>query len=137
MKRLTISVNGKLAEQFDQWAAAKNYQNRSEAFRDLVRRELSEGQFVEEPNTPCVAVLSYVYNHHERQLANRLNELQHHHHELIVTSQHVHLDHDHCVESVILRGPWQAVKACADQLSSQTGVQQAQLHTMPIGGDRS
>lgn len=79
----------------------------------------------------CVASLSYVYNHHERQLASRVNQLQHAHHHVIITAQHVHLDHDNCMETVILKGKIAEVEECVNAISSQTGVTHAKVHIIP------
>ena len=80
------------------------------------------------PKTACVATLSYVYNHHERELAERLMSLQHEHHDLTVSAMHAHLDHDHCIETVILRGPAQAVRRFADGVIAERGVRHGALN---------
>jgi len=133
MRRITISVEDDLADAFEELVAVKAYVNRSEAFRDLVRKALDEA--VMENNNhaqaDCVASLSYVYNHHERQLASRVNQLQHDHHHVIITAQHVHLDHDNCMETVILKGKIAEVEACVNAISSQTGVTHAKVHIIP------
>ena len=105
MRRLTISVDDDLANAFDQLVAAKGYENRSEAFRDLLRGELDKKRLQAGDARHCVGVLSYVYNHHQRDLSRRLTTMQHEHHDVTVATLHAHLDHDNCIESVILRGP--------------------------------
>lgn len=136
MRRLTISVDDDLADAFDKLVESKHYLNRSEAFRDLVRRELGQAEMsVSEFNGEtkwCVATLSYIYNHHERQLANRIMQMQHDHHDVAIASQHVHLDHDNCLETVILRGDIKTVKSCADAIISQTGVRHGSVHIVPV-----
>ncbi len=132
MRRLTISVDDDLADAFDLLVERKGYVNRSEAFRDLVRKELGEVDIDSGKAKWCVAALSYVYDHHERQLANRLTQMQHGHHDVAVTSQHVHLDHDNCMETVILRGKMEQVRACADAIISQTGVRHGYVHIIPV-----
>jgi CopG family nickel-responsive transcriptional regulator len=88
-----------LADQFDQWARDHGYDNRSEAFRDLLRGRI-EHERTESPGSGyCLATVSYIYNHHERQLASRLAAVQHAHHGLSLATQHVHLDHDNCLET--------------------------------------
>src|SRR4051812_35404394 len=104
MRRLTISVDDTLARQFDELVERKGYVNRSEAFRDLVRRELGENRIQAGEARHCIANLSYVYNHHERQLSSRLANAQHDHHDITVAAMHVHLDHENCMESLIMRG---------------------------------
>lgn len=133
MRRITISADDALADAFDQWVAHKAYVNRSEAFRDLVRLALDEAALNDQATlaSNCVATLSYTYNHHERQLSNRINQLQHAHHHVIIASQHVHLDHDHCIETVILKGTIAQVRICVDAIASQTGVTHANVHMIP------
>lgn len=133
MRRITISVEDDLADAFDQLVAVRAYINRSEAFRDLVRKALDEAVLsdADHAKADCVASLSYVYNHHERQLANRVNQLQHAHHHVVIASQHVHLDHDNCMETVILQGKIAEVEACVNAISSQTGIAHAKVHIIP------
>jgi CopG family transcriptional regulator, nickel-responsive regulator len=132
MKRLTMSLDDDLADAFEALVHERGYANRSEAFRDLLRAELGQAHRQSHPKGPCIATLSYVYNHHQRQLATRLTDMQHEHHELTVSTTHAHLDHDHCVEVVILRGPAQAVQAFADAVIAQPGVSHGQLHLVPM-----
>lgn len=132
MRRLTISVDEALANQFDHFVAEKGYLNRSEAFRDLVRKELGHKEVDSGSAQWCVATISYIYNHHERQLANRITQLQHHHHDIAVAAQHIHLDHDNCLETLILKGETQHVRECADIILSQTGVRHGSIHIVPM-----
>eukprot|EP01037_Dinobryon_pediforme_P023201 gene23201-24576_t len=132
MRRLTISVDDSLADAFDQLVERKGYLNRSEAFRDLVRKELGEQEIFAGKAKWCVATVSFIYDHHERMLANRLTELQHAHHDIAVASQHVHLDHDNCLETVILKGKLEEVRACADAIIAQTGVRHGNVHIVPV-----
>jgi CopG family nickel-responsive transcriptional regulator len=133
MKRLTMSLADDLADAFDALVRERGYENRSEAFRDLLRHDLGEVRRAERPDGPCIATLSYLYNHHQRQLATRLTDMQHEHHELTVSSMHAHLDHDHCIETVILRGRTDAVQAFAQAVIAQPGVSHGQLHLVPVG----
>ena len=114
MERFTISLDDRLAEQFDAWMAQRSYANRSEAVRDLLRAEIGKSQLKAAAGKHCVACLSYVFNHHERELAERLTTLHHEHHHLSVSTMHAHLDHDHCLETSILRGPTARVTRFAD-----------------------
>lgn len=132
MKRLTMSLDDGLAEAFDALVRSRGYQNRSEAFRDLLRQDLGNARLRDHPDEPCVATLSYVYNHHQRQLSLRLTDLQHEHHELTVSTTHAHLDHDHCIETVILRGKTAAVRAFAESVIAQPGVSHGSLHLVPM-----
>lgn len=132
MKRLTMSLDDDLAEAFEALVRERGYANRSEAFRDLLRHDLGEVRRAEQPDGLCVATLSYLYNHHQRQLAMRLTDMQHEHHELTVATTHAHLDHDHCIETMILRGRTDAVQAFAKGLITQPGVSHGQLHLVPV-----
>lgn len=131
MERFTISLDEDLARDFDQLIRERGYTNRSEAVRDILRRELEHTRLARDEAPHCVASLSYVYNHHERQLAERLTARQHHAHDLVVSTMHVHLDHDHCLETVILRGPTAEVRRFADVLSAERGVRHGQLNLIP------
>lgn len=137
MKRLTMSLDDALADAFEAIVRDKGYANRSEAFRDLLRQDLGSKQLAAAPQGPCLATLSYVYNHHQRQLAARLNELQHEHHELTVSTMHAHLDHEHCIETVILRGNSAAVQRFADAMTTQPGVSHGNLHMIPVALDHA
>jgi len=131
MERFTISLDAALAQAFDDLIRARGYRNRSEAVRDLLRHRLGTHQLEREEAPFCVAALSYVYNHHERVLGERLTALQHRHHDLTVATMHVHLDHDHCIETLILRGPTAAVHEFADALQAERGVRHGQLNLVP------
>lgn len=128
MERFTISLSEELAREFDALIAVRGYENRSEAVRDLIRRELDQQRRQRQPQAHCVANLSYVYNHHQRDLADRLIELQHEYHDLCVSTLHAHLDHDNCLESVILRGHLDEVQRFADRLMAERGVRHGQLN---------
>lgn len=137
MERFTISLSEELAQEFDALIAARGYENRSEAVRDLIRRELETLRRSRDPHAHCVANLSYVYNHHERDLADRLIELQHEFHDLCVSTLHAHLDHDHCMESLILRGHLDEVQAFADRLVAERGVRHGHLNVVTVETGRA
>ena len=132
MERFTISLSEDLAREFDALIATRGYENRSEAVRDLIRSELEQQRRKRDPQAHCVANLSYVYNHHERDLADRLIELQHEYHDLCVSTLHAHLDHDHCMESLILRGHLDEVQAFSDRLVAERGVRHGQLNVVTV-----
>lgn len=132
MERFTISIDDDLAHDFDQWIAAHGYGNRSEAIRDVLRAHLAGMRERQDADGPCVANLSYVYNHHERDLSERLASLQHDHHELHMATTHVHLDHEQCIETVMLRGPASAVRRFADTLMAERGVHHGQLNVVMV-----
>jgi CopG family nickel-responsive transcriptional regulator len=131
MERITISLDESLAREFDHLIARRGYENRSEAVRDLLRREL-EAERIREGTGHCVANLSYVYNHHERDLGERLTRTQHEHHDLCVSTMHAHLDHAACLETVILRGPVRAVRDFAQAIIAERGVRHGSLNVISV-----
>ncbi|MDQ3186662.1 MAG: nickel-responsive transcriptional regulator NikR [Pseudomonadota bacterium] len=132
MERLTISLDNQLSKQFDDLTRARGYTNRSEAMRDLIREQLEASRLEKENEGHCVATLSYIYNHHESDLASRVTSVQHDHHDLTLSSMHVHMDHDNCLEVVILRGSIQAVKHFANLVMATRGVRHGKLHMIPV-----
>ncbi|WP_395688022.1 nickel-responsive transcriptional regulator NikR [Caenimonas koreensis] len=135
MQRFTISLDDKLAQQFDGLIAHSGYDNRSEAVRDLIRERLDRKDVDELATSQCSAIATYVYDHHDHTVMERLLSVQHEHHDLVVTSQHVHLDHDHCLETVVLRGPTKAVRACGEQLVALRGVHHGRVHYIPLASE--
>ncbi|MFT3758924.1 nickel-responsive transcriptional regulator NikR [Thauera sp.] len=132
MERITISLDKELAGAFDALIAERGYSSRSEAMRDLLRRELESSRLRDEAGGECVATLSYLYRHHERALAERLARLQHEHHDLTVSTLHAHLDHDDCIECAILRGPGTAVRRFAESIMAESGVRHGSLNLIGV-----
>ena len=132
MERFTISLDDKLAHDFDAWIAQRAYDNRSEAVRDLLRAELEKSRVQRKLAGDCVACLSYVFNHHELDLAERITSLQHAHHELTVSTMHAHLDHDHCLETVILKGELRRVQQFADAVCAERGVHHGKVNIISV-----
>ena len=137
MERITMSLDEDLARDFDELIRARGYDSRSEAMRDLLRREIEAHRQTRDTKGQCVAILSYVYNHHERNLAERLMESQHRHHDLVVSTMHVHLDHEHCLEGAVLKGPVTAVREFADRTQSERGVRHAQINLVSVTASES
>jgi CopG family nickel-responsive transcriptional regulator len=131
-QRFTITLEQSLADQFEQFRKEQGYGNRSEAIRDLLRERLSDDRLATDLNGECSATLSYVYDHHQRELASRITQLSHDHHDLTVSTMHVHLDHDNCLETVVLQGPLVRVRAFAEAVIAQPGVRHGKLHTLPV-----
>jgi CopG family nickel-responsive transcriptional regulator len=132
MQRVTITLDDALTEAFEGYMVRRGYHNRSEAIRDLIRDRLHSEQLAAQPAGHCVATLSYIYNHHERELAARLTSAHHEHHDLTISTMHVHLSHDHCLETVILRGPSNRVQTFADTVIAQPGVHHGSLAILPV-----
>jgi len=137
MERFTISLDEKLATEFDRLIESRGYQNRSEAVRDMLRRELETRRLDSGEAPYCIANLSYIYNHHERELSERLTGLQHDHHNLVVSTMHAHLDHDNCLETVILRGPTREVRSFANRISAERGVRHGTLNLVPADREQA
>ena len=127
MERFTISLDEKLAKEFDRLIRSHGYSNRSEAVRDILRQRLEASRLEREEAPDCIAALSYIYNHHERDLAERLTAHSHDHHDLTVSTMHAHLDHDHCMEVIVMKGPAKVLQRAADQLLATKGVQHGKL----------
>ncbi len=124
--RFGVSIDDKLLDKFDALIAKKGYVNRSEAIRDLIRSMLVD-EDISDPEAESIGTLSLVYNHHASELADKLNDLQHHSYKNIVSTTHIHLDEHNCLEVLILKGKTREVKAIADKLSSIKNVKNGQL----------
>jgi CopG family transcriptional regulator, nickel-responsive regulator len=121
LTRISISLEVPLLEAFDALIEGKGYATRSEAIRDLIRARLIREE-ARHQNAEQVAIVTMVYDHHARELASRLVDMQHHHHELVVSTMHVHLGVHHCLEVSILRGPAAGVMHLGDELLATKGV---------------
>jgi CopG family transcriptional regulator, nickel-responsive regulator len=128
VERITITIDEELLAAIDALVARKGYASRSEAVRDLVRDAAKRDTA---PEAPCIATLSYVYDHAVRGLAQRLAQEQHAHHDLGVANLQVHLDHDSRLEVAVLRGPSGAIRRFANLVTSQRGVRHHALHLVP------
>lgn len=118
--RFGIAIERDLLESFDRVVQKKGYGNRSEAIRDGIRTALIEERVA--ANAKVTGTLTLVYDHHVRDLTDKLTELQHDLGEAVVSALHVHLDHDHCLEVIVLRGAAGRLQAAADRLISMRGV---------------
>ncbi len=128
MDRFTISLDEDLATEFDKLIKQRGYTTRSEAVRDILREHLQRGHEARDDKGVCVASLSYVYNHHERELSQRLADIQHEHHDLTVSTTHAHLDHENCLETVLLKGPTKAVRTLAEEIIAERGVRHGRVN---------
>lgn len=128
LQRVTISLDETLGRDFDVMIAAQGYTSRSEAMRDLVRLAIEARRHDQAGDAPSVACLSYVYDHHTRSLAQRLTEIGHEHHDLVVSTSHIHLDHDSCLETVILKGHALKVRDFAEKVQAERGVRSCKLN---------
>jgi CopG family transcriptional regulator, nickel-responsive regulator len=131
MERVTISMSDEFAAELAAFMADNRYENRSEAVRDLARLGLERARIGKGMAEECVATLSYVFDHHTRELAKRLTDTHHAHHELQVATLHVHLDHDSCLEVAVLRGEASAVREFAQSVIAERGVTHGQVTFVP------
>jgi CopG family transcriptional regulator, nickel-responsive regulator len=124
--RFSISMEEDLLHEFDRLVEQKGYTNRSEAVRDIVRDTLIE-ESVKSPDGTVYGALVFIYDHHKRELEKSLSNLQHDYYENIISTSHVHVDHDHCMEVVLLKGKATILKAIAEKLLSFKGVKHGKL----------
>lgn len=129
--RITISLDEDLLAAFDALTQAKGYTNRSEAFRDLIRERLQAETVAADENQHVVAALTYVFDHHERMLGMRLTEAQHEHHDLSLSTLHVHIGPESCLETTVLTGHLRDVRALANRILAEPGVRFGHLHVIP------
>ncbi len=131
--RFGVSLPQTLIRRFDQLIKEKQYPNRSEAIRDLIRKTLIEEEIVQDQEV--IGVLHLLYDHHKRELSDRLTDIQHDHHDLIISSTHVHLDHDNCLEVILLKGRAGQIRSIADKLIAIKGVKHGQLYLTSQGSN--
>jgi CopG family nickel-responsive transcriptional regulator len=133
LMRFGVSMDGALLERFDRLIREKNYTNRSEALRDLIRQELVKKEW-EESNEVAGAV-TLVYDHHKRDLLNKIMDFQHDFQKVIISTQHVHLDHHNCLEIIAVKGLSEEVRKLANALKAMTGVRHVTLSMTSTGKD--
>lgn len=126
--RFGVSIGGGLLEKFDTLIEKKNYTNRSEAIRDLIRDRLAEAE-LEDRTYGCKAIgtITLVYDHHTREIGDRLTEIAHDHHDLILSSMHAHLTHNSCLEVILVKGCGKELRLLSGRLTSMKGVKHGKL----------
>ncbi|GJE06241.1 MULTISPECIES: nickel-responsive transcriptional regulator NikR [Methylobacterium] len=129
MQRVTLTLDDDLLSAVDALAEHRGYASRSEAVRDLLRSGLGHEDGAVDGD--AYAALTYVFDHHKRDLAKRLLQAQHDHHDLAVAAMHVHLDHETCLETVVLHGPRRDLIALSHAIISQRGVRHGALQIIP------
>ena len=134
LSRIGVAIDTELLDKFDGLIGQRGYTNRSEAFRDLIRDELVE-QTWESPESQVVGTVTLVYDHHVRMLNERLTSIQHDYHHAILSTLHVHLDHDNCLEVVVVKGRAGDVRKVADSLISTKGVKHGRLTITTSGAE--
>ena len=126
VERVGVSFEPELLERFDSLVKSKGYASRSEAIRDLIRRELIEFE-IAEGDSEVIGTLTYIYDHHKVNVNDRLMDLQHDHHHEILFTTHVHMDHDMCLEILIVKGKTVKVRNLADNIKAIKGVKHGEL----------
>jgi CopG family nickel-responsive transcriptional regulator len=126
LSRIGVAIDSELLEQFDNLIAKRGYTNRSEAFRDLIRNELVQETW-QASDSLVFGTVTLVYDHHVRQLTDKLTELQHGYFLNIVANMHVHLDHHNCLEVILIRGKSADVQTLANKLIAMKGVKHGRL----------
>ena len=129
--RFGVSLEKSLLDRFDDLIREKQYTNRSEALRDLIRRELVQKEW--QGGSDVAGAITLIYDHHKRDILSKVTDTQHEFQEAIISTQHIHLDHDNCLEIVAARGKAKEVRKLADALRSIKGVRHATLSMSSTG----
>ena len=124
--RFGVSIEPDLLQQFDVYIRQKGYKTRSEAVRDLIRKGLIT-QLSTNDHQEVIGTLTMIYNHHTGDLNNQLLVIQHDHHHEILTSTHIHIDHDNCLEVLVLKGKVRSIQRLADNIKALKGIQHGEL----------
>lgn len=134
LTRIGVALDSELLERFDRSIEQSGYTNRSEAFRDLIRDRLVRERTAD-PEATVVGTITLIYDHHAHGIGEKLTEAQHENHDLVVSTTHAHLDHDSCLEVLIVHGKSARVTKFADRLIGLKGVQHGHLvMTVPSAG---
>ncbi|MGD9643211.1 MAG: nickel-responsive transcriptional regulator NikR [Elusimicrobiales bacterium] len=131
LSRFGVSLEEELLRKFDAFIGAEGYSNRSKAIADLIRKEFVSDVFAK--GGMVAGAVTMVYDHHKREVVNKLLDIQHDHGSIIISAQHVHLDHDNCLEIIAVKGPGAKVKKLADALKAIKGVKHATLSVTSAG----
>ena len=129
--RFGVSLEKSLLERFDVLIREKQYTNRSEALRDLIREELVQREWRE--GSDVAGAITLIYDHHKRDVLSRVTDIQHECQRVIISTQHIHLDHHNCLEIVAAQGKAEEVQKLADALRSLKGVRHATLSMSSTG----
>lgn len=132
--RFSISLPAELARQLDQMTREKSYSNRSLAVADMIRAQLVEHR-QKSGDEEIAGTITLVYDHHKQHVQATLTDIQHDHHEVIISTLHVHLDHDNCLEVLVVRGRAGLVRRIADELIAAKGVKHGKLTVTSSGKD--
>ncbi len=131
LERLSFSIEKNLAMKLGKLMRTGKFRNRSEYIRDLIRSRLVEEQW--EKDEEALGTITLIYNHHMRQLSDKLTDIQHHHHDAVLATTHVHLDHHLCAEMIMVRGKAHLIREMAEAIGQQKGVLHASLSMSSTG----
>jgi CopG family transcriptional regulator, nickel-responsive regulator len=131
--RFGVSLEKTLLDKFDRYIGERNYSNRSEALRDLIRQDLIKKEWRE--GKDVAGAITLIYDHHSKGLLNKITDIQHDYEKLIISTQHVHLGHENCLEIVAVKGNPRDVQKLADTLQSIKGVKHGTLSMSSTGKD--
>lgn len=131
--RIGVSLPEKLLSRFDEIILHRGYSSRSEGIRDAIRNYIVHYEWMSDVQGERVGVITLVYSHGQRGLVDNLTEIQHEAGDIIQSSLHVHLDHENCLEVIVLRGEGQDVKKAAEMMMSLKGVKHVKLTTTSMG----
>ncbi|MBS3736287.1 MAG: nickel-responsive transcriptional regulator NikR [Candidatus Bipolaricaulota bacterium] len=134
-QRFGVSMSEDLLSKFDNMIANQGYRNRSEAIRDMIRNRIVEKEWEEDEEV--MGVVTLLYNHHKNNLSDNLTHLQHKFHELIISTTHLHVDADNCLELIAVQGHGKEVRNLANELTSTKGVIHGKLLATSTGADLS
>jgi CopG family nickel-responsive transcriptional regulator len=126
LTRFGVSIETDLLEKFDRMKQKKGYTNRSEALRDIIREHIII-EHMKNPTADVIGTLTMVYDHHSGSLVDKLLVLQHDHYQEILTTTHVHIDHNTCLEVLVLHGKMQNIQKLADTIKALKGIKHGEL----------
>jgi len=129
--RFSVSLEETLLSKFDKEIKKDNYPTRSKAIKDLIRESLIKKEWVKGKNV--VGTITLVYNHHKRELTSKIMDIQHDYHNVIISSQHVHLDHDNCLEVIIIKGQTKEIVSLERKLKTTKGIKYSTLNMATTG----
>ena len=124
--RFGVSIAPDLLDKFDKIIKKKGYSNRSEAIRDIIRKSIVKEDTIS-PDLDAIGTLTMIYDHHEGALTNKLLDLQHQHHNEILSTTHIHIDHHNCLEVLVLKGKTGEIKKLADNIRALKGIKHGEL----------
>jgi CopG family nickel-responsive transcriptional regulator len=124
--RFGVSIEPDLLKKFNKMIKKEGYTNRSEAIRDIIRKNLINDK-KRDPETKVIGTLTMIYDHHTGNLTNKLLDLQHNHHNEILSTTHIHIDHHNCLEVLVLKGKAGQIQKLADNIKALKGIKHGEL----------